>query len=89
MTKAELIAALAEHSGLTKADVLKVLAAFDETLIKALAAGDDVTIAAGKFKAKETAARTGRNPKTGEAIQIPAKKKVTFTASKALKDTIG
>ncbi|OWY39034.1 DNA-binding protein [Xenophilus sp. AP218F] len=89
MTKAELIAALAEKSGMTKTDVLRVLGAFDQVLLDALAAGDEVTTVAGKFKVKESAARSGRNPKTGETIQIAAKRKVAFVASKALKDRIG
>ncbi|KMN36638.1 MULTISPECIES: HU family DNA-binding protein [Chromobacterium] len=88
MTKAELIAALAERSGLSKADVLRVLGAFDDVLQDALAGGDEVTTVAGKFKVKESAARTGRNPKTGESIEIAAKRKVVFLPSKQLKDKV-
>ncbi|WP_439647041.1 HU family DNA-binding protein, partial [Chromobacterium alticapitis] len=89
MTKAELIAILSDKSGLNKADVLRVLGAFDEVLLDTLADNGELSIMAGKFKVKESAARTGRNPKTGETIQIPAKRKVAFVASKPLKDRIG
>ena len=60
-----------------------------EAVVEALKAGDKVQLMGfGTFEVKERAARDGRNPKTGETIQIPESKKVSFTASKVLKDSV-
>ena len=90
MTKAELIAAIAEQAGVTKAQAEDVLNAVTNAVIpQALAAGESIQlIGFGTFEVRERAARTGRNPKTGETIQIPASKTVGFKAGKKLKDAV-
>ncbi len=89
MNKQELINAVAEQTGETKATVTKVLEAMSEVATASLQAGDEVMLhGLGKLKTKESAARTGRNPATGEEIDIPAKTTVKFTAAKALKDAV-
>ncbi|MDD3164745.1 MAG: HU family DNA-binding protein [Oscillospiraceae bacterium] len=89
MNKTELIAAAAEKSGLSKKDTEKALGAVLESITDALVAGDKVQMVGfGVFEVKERSARTGRNPKTKEVIQIPASKSPIFKAGKALKDTV-
>lgn len=89
MTKTELINTLATKTDATKADTLRFIDALEQTIREELSQGGEITLAStGKFKVKETKARNGRNPKTGEAVLIPAKRKVVFTPAKALKDTI-
>ena len=83
MNKGELIAGMAEESGVSKADAEKVLNAFLSQVEKALCAGDKVQLTGfGSFE------RTGRNPKTNEPIVIPAGKMPVFKAGKVLKDAI-
>lgn len=90
MNKTELIAAVAEASGLTKKDAEAALSAFTAEVEKALKGGDKVQLVGfGSFEIKERAARTGRNPKTKEAIEIPACRMPVFKAGKALKDAVG
>ena len=84
MNKGELIAGMAEESGVSKADTEKVLNAFLSQVEKALCAGDKVQLT----EVKERAERTGRNPKTNEPIVIPAGKMPVFKAGKVLKDAI-
>ena len=80
---------MAEESGVSKADAEKVLNAFLSQVEKALCAGDKVQLTGfGSFEVKERAARMGKNPATGETIEIPAGKAPSFKAGKALKDTI-
>ena len=86
MNKGELIAGMAEESGVSKADAEKVLNAFLSQVEKALCAGDKVQLTG--FEVKERAERTGRNPKTNEPIVIPAGKMPVFKAGKVLKDAI-
>ena len=87
MNKTELIAAVAERSGITKKDAERVVSATFETITAQLKAGEKVQISGfGIFEVKEREARVGRNPRTKEAIQIPASKAPTFKASKTLKD---
>ena len=87
MNKTELITAMAEASGLTKKDCDTALNAFVDTLQTALKSGDKVQLLGfGTFEVKERAARTGRNPSTGETIEIPASKTPTFKAGKGLRD---
>lgn len=75
MNKTELIAAMAEASGLSKKDCEAALAAFITTTESALKAGNKVQLVGfGSFEVKERAARTGKNPATGEQIDIPASK---------------
>lgn len=87
MTKAELIKHLADHAFVTNREAEKVLNALTNTILETVAAGNELTLAdIGKFGVTQKAARTGRNPKTGETIQIAAKTAPKFTAAKALKD---
>lgn len=89
MTKTELILALSEKTGQNKADTLRFVAALEAVIQEELVQGGEVPLAStGKFKVKTTAARTGRNPATGESVEIPARRKVSFTPAKALKDTV-
>ena len=89
MTKTELIAAVAEKTGLTKKDADRVIAATFETISNAMAEGDKVQVSGfGIFDVKKREARTGHNPRTKEAIEIPASKQPAFKASKTLKDLI-
>ena len=86
MNKSELIADIAQKSGLTQADAGKALGAFCDSVSEALAGGDDVQITGfGGFSVSERAARTGRNPQTGADIQIAASKAPKFKAGKTLK----
>lgn len=89
MNKTELIAAAAESTGLTKKDTEKVLNAALESIVAALAQGDKVQISGfGSFEVKEREARVGRNPQTGEAMEIAASRIPAFKAGKALKDRV-
>lgn len=89
MNKTELIAAMVEKSELTKKDAGAALEAFTDAVEDALKAGDKVQlIGFGTFEVKERAARTGKNPRTGEAVEIAAAKIPAFKASKALKDAL-
>ena len=89
MNKTELIAAAAESTGLTKKDTEKVLNAALESIAAALAQGDKVQISGfGSFEVKEREARVGRNPQTGEAMEIAASRIPDFKAGKALKDRV-
>lgn len=89
MNKSELIDAIAEQSGLTKADTTKALNGFIDVVTDAMKRGDDVVLVGfGTFGVKERAARTGRNPKTGETLQIAASKVPGFKAGKGLKDAV-
>lgn len=90
MTKAELTARAVEDAGITKGQAEAVIGSVLSGMEAALKEGDSIMLKGfGTFKVKETKARTGRNPKTGEAMQIPAKKKVVFKASKELLTTKG
>ena len=89
MNKTELIAAVAEKTGLTKKDSERVINATVETIVDGLKKGDKVSLSGfGIFEVKNREARVGRNPRTKEAIQIPATRLPAFKASKALKDTV-
>jgi DNA-binding protein HU-beta len=89
MKKADLIKAVAEASGVNQKNVDAILTAFTLVTMKSLSQGEEVTIQdIGKLSVKERAARTGRNPATGETIQIAAGRTVTFKAAKALKDAL-
>ena len=89
MNKAQLIDAMAEKAGLTKADAKKALDAFTETTTDALKGGDRVAlIGFGTYSVAERGARTGRNPQTGKEIKIPAKKVVKFKAGADLADAV-
>ena len=89
MNQTDLIAAVAEQSGLSKADVGKAVESVVGTITQALAKGEEVRIAGlGTFGVSDRAERSGRNPQTGEAITIAASKVAKFTASKAVKDAL-
>ena len=89
MNKTELIAAVAEKTGMTKKDAERVVSATFETVAANLVAGEKVSISGfGIFEAKTREARVGRNPRTKETIQIPATRMPAFKASKALKDAV-
>ncbi len=89
MNKSELIEAVAGAADLTKADAGRAIDAVVATVTDTLAKGDSVSlIGFGTFSISERAARTGRNPRTGEAIQIKAAKLPKFKAGKALKDAV-
>jgi DNA-binding protein HU-beta len=89
MNKAQLIDAMADKAGLTKADAKKALDAFVGATTKALKSGDRVAlIGFGSFSVSKRSARTGRNPQTGKEIQISAKKVVKFKAGADLGDAV-
>ena len=85
MNKTELISAMAEASGLSKADCKKALQAFSASVTQSLRQGDSVAILGfGSFSVAERAARTGVNPATGEHIEIPARQVVKFKPAAGL-----
>ena len=89
MNKTELIAAVAQKAGLTKKDAERVVCATFDTITESLVKGEKVQLSGfGIFETKEREARVGRNPRTKEAIQIPATKTPAFKASKTLKDVV-
>ena len=89
MTKSELIDAVAAKAGLSKTDASKALAATLESVTEALKSGDKVAlIGFGTFNVSLRAARTGKNPQTGEALAIPASKAAKFKAGRQLKDSV-
>ncbi len=89
MNKNELIEAVAERTGLAKSDAARAVESVLGTLTEALKRGDTVALPGfGTFLSKERAARTGRNPRTGESIAIPASRVPAFKAGKALKDAL-
>lgn len=89
MKKVELVEAVAEKAGLTKADATRAIDATFEVITGALKKGDKVPVAGfGTFAVSQRAAREGRNPQTGETVHIAARKAVTFKAGTALKDAI-
>ncbi len=89
MNNSDLADAVAASHGLTKADARKLVDSVFTAVADAVAKGEEVSLNGfGKFKVKETAAREGRNPATGAAMQIPAGKKLGFTPAKAIKDRL-
>jgi bacterial nucleoid protein HU beta subunit len=89
MNKAELIDAVAGQTGLQKADAARAVDAVFDAVTAALKAGDSVSLLGfGTFVVKSRAARAGRNPRTGETIEIAASKVPGFKAGKALKDAV-
>ena len=89
MTKAELIANVAKKAELTQKDTEAAVNAFFSTVQESLAAGENVQVTGfGTFEVRERAARVGRNPQTGEEIQIAAAKVPAFKPGKALKDAV-
>jgi DNA-binding protein HU-beta len=89
MNKNELVAAVAEKAGLTKADAASALDAVLESVTSALKAGGDVRLPGfGVFSVSHRAATTGRNPSTGKEVAIPARNVPKFSAGKGLKDAV-
>ena len=89
MNKNELVAAMAEKAELSKKDAEKALDAFKAVVEEALVKGDKVQLVGfGTFEAKERPARVGRNPRTGEEVNIAASKAPAFKAGKQLKDAV-
>jgi len=89
VNKTELIDAVAEGADISKAAATRALDTVLDSISKSLANGDQVTLVGfGTFSVKDRAARTGRNPRTGEPIDIPAAKVPGFKAGKALKDAV-
>jgi len=89
MNKTELVDAVAESAELSKADASRAVDAFINTVTDTLKNGDQVSVVGfGTFEVRERAARSGRNPQTGETIQIKASRAPAFKAGKALKDAV-
>ena len=89
MNKSELIEAIAASADIPKAAASRALDAMVDTVTESLKKGDSVSLVGfGTFSVKERAARTGRNPQTGQPIQISAAKVPTFKAGKALQDSV-
>ena len=89
MNKAELVDAIVADSGLTKADVAAVLDSFTGVVEQQLQKGDEVAITGfGKFSVSERAARIGRNPQTGESINIKASRAPKFSVGAGLKAAV-
>ena len=89
MTKPELVNKIAEKSNLSKKDAAAALTALTDVITEALKAEGKLAIPSlGTFQVKEHAARTGHNPRTGETVEIAAKRVPAFKAAKALKDAI-
>lgn len=89
MNKGELIDVVAEDAGLSKADATRAVDTVIAAITKALKADDQVALVGfGTFSMKKRAARQGRNPRSGETIQIAASKVPGFKAGKALKDAV-
>lgn len=89
MNKNDLVASVAEHTGLSKGDSTKAVDAVFDSITAALKKGDEVRLVGfGTFAVAERAASEGRNPRTGEKIKISASKQPKFKAGKGLKDAI-
>ncbi len=89
MNKAELIDAVAENADISKAAATRAVDTVLESITTSLQKGEQVAlIGFGTFSVKDRAARTGRNPRTGEPLEIPAAKVPSFKAGKALKDAV-
>lgn len=89
MNKSELINAIATKSGMKKSQVSDALDYFTQVVTEELANGGEVAlIGFGTFSVKDRAERTGRNPKTGEPLHLPASKAPTFKAGKGLKEAV-
>ena len=89
MNKTDLIDAVASEADVSKAEAARVVDAVIDSITRALKKGDTVTLVGfGTFQVRERAARSGRNPKTGETIKIDASKNPAFKAGKALKDAV-
>jgi DNA-binding protein HU-beta len=89
MNKAEFVSAVADAADFSKVEAAKAVEAIIEVVKKALKKGDQISLVGfGTFVVRKRAARTGRNPRTGQQIKIKASKNPSFKAGKALKDAI-
>lgn len=89
MTKAQLVTKIADSTGLSRKQGDAVLDALVETVVKEVKRGNSVKIPGlGIFRLRKMKARMGRNPQTGEAIKIPARKKVGFSVAKTFKESV-
>ena len=89
MNKNELVAAVADHSGMSKGDAAKAVESVFDVITDSLQRGGEVRLVGfGTFHVTHRRATTGRNPRTGEAISIPASRQPKFKAGKALKDAL-
>ncbi len=89
MNKNDLISSVAADSGLSKADATKAVDAVFDSIEKSLKSGNEVRLVGfGTFSVADRKASTGRNPRTGESIQIPASKQPKFKAGKGLKEAV-
>lgn len=89
MKKSDLVDALAARQGITKTQASAIFEDLVELLSESLTKGEKIDIRGfGVFSVRESAARTGRNPQTGEAVQIAAHRKVSFKAGKELRDRV-
>ena len=89
MNKAEFVAAIADAAELSRTEAANAVDAMVSVITKTLKKGENVTLVGfGTFEVRERAARQGRNPKTGETIEIAASKNPSFKAGKALKDAV-
>lgn len=89
MTKAELVAKIANDTGITRSQTEKAVDAFVSAVSMALESGDKITLVGfGTFSVAERAEREGRNPRSGEKIKVPASKVVKFKAGKTLSEKI-
>jgi DNA-binding protein HU-beta len=89
LTKADVVASVAQSAGVSKADAERVIDAFFDETTRAVKGGDEVSWPKfGKFSKSERAARMGRNPQTGEAVQVPASTSMKFSAAAALKESM-
>lgn len=89
MNNSELVDQIAVANDLTKVDAKKIVDSVFGAIADAAAKGDEISLAGfGKFKVKNTPAREGRSPATGETIKIAASRKLTFSVAKAVKDKL-
>jgi DNA-binding protein HU-beta len=89
VNKNDLISSVAADSGLSKADATKAVDAVFDSIEKSLSGGNEVRLVGfGTFSVANRKASTGRNPRTGESIQIPASKQPKFKAGKGLKEAV-
>jgi len=89
MTKSQLVAKLADTGGVSRKQIDELLNGLVETIVKSVKKGENVKIPGlGIFRLRKMKARIGRNPQTGEAIKIPARKKVGFSVAKTFKESV-
>jgi DNA-binding protein HU-beta len=89
MTKSQLVTRLADSGGVTRKQADDLLAVLTDTIVKTVKKGESVKIPGlGVFRLRKMRARMGRNPQTGEAIKIPARRKVGFSVAKTFKETV-